>query len=121
MSDFDYSDAEDYSYSNDSVLDPKRHARTQHNELERRRRNNIKDMYNALKDSIPGMQNERASRAVILKKAVELITNKKANLEAGRNEIQELENQYLELQKELTAVESGSDYVQPIVSISESL
>lgn len=110
MSDFDYSDAEDFSYSNDGALDPKRHARTQHNELERRRRNNIKDMYNSLKDSIPGMQNERASRAVILKKAVELITNKKTNLDAGLNEIKELENEYLELQKEWAALESGTDY-----------
>ncbi|EPB67953.1 Helix-loop-helix DNA-binding domain protein [Ancylostoma ceylanicum] len=39
--------------------DPKRHARAQHNALERRRRDNIKDMYISLKDVVPDMQNER--------------------------------------------------------------
>uniref|UniRef100_A0A0N5B132 BHLH domain-containing protein n=1 Tax=Syphacia muris TaxID=451379 RepID=A0A0N5B132_9BILA len=116
MSDFDCSDAEEYSYSNDRILDPKRHARTQHNELERRRRNNIKDMYNALKDSIPGMKNERASRAVILKKAVELITSKKKNLDLGLSEIKNLENEYLELQKELATLESTSETSETTVN-----
>lgn len=40
-------------------MDSKRHARAQHNALERRRRDNIKDMYGALKDAIPGMKSER--------------------------------------------------------------
>lgn len=46
----------------DGVLDDhKRHARAQHNALERRRRDNIKDMYTSLKDAVPDMQNERVS------------------------------------------------------------
>lgn len=41
------------------TIDTKKHARAQHNALERRRRDNIKDMYGALKDTIPGMSSER--------------------------------------------------------------
>ena len=39
--------------------DPKRHARAQHNALERRRRDNIKDMYSSLRDAVPEMNSER--------------------------------------------------------------
>ncbi|OZC10721.1 Helix-loop-helix DNA-binding domain protein [Onchocerca flexuosa] len=79
-------------------IDSKRHARAQHNALERRRRDNIKDMYGALKDTIPGMQNERASRAAVLKKSIDLITSKQADLEKilAQNRKMEQENDFLE-------------------------
>ncbi|KIH54790.1 Helix-loop-helix DNA-binding domain protein [Ancylostoma duodenale] len=71
--------------------DPKRHARAQHNALERRRRDNIKDMYISLKD---------ASRAVILRRAIEVIEEKqqqradlKADCDRLRSEMAELERE----------------------------
>uniref|UniRef100_A0A0K0D9A1 BHLH domain-containing protein n=1 Tax=Angiostrongylus cantonensis TaxID=6313 RepID=A0A0K0D9A1_ANGCA len=77
----------------DSLCDDhKRHARAQHNALERRRRDNIKDMYTSLKDAVPDMQNERASRAVILRRAIEVIEEKqrqRAQLQADCNRIRE--------------------------------
>ncbi|EPB66640.1 Helix-loop-helix DNA-binding domain protein, partial [Ancylostoma ceylanicum] len=80
--------------------DPKRHARAQHNALERRRRDNIKDMYISLKDVVPDMQNERASRAVILRRAIEVIEEKqqqradlKADCDRLRSEMAELERE----------------------------
>lgn len=45
--------------------DPKRHARAQHNALERRRRDNIKDMYSSLRDAVPEMNSERV-RLILL-------------------------------------------------------
>uniref|UniRef100_A0A914DFT1 BHLH domain-containing protein n=1 Tax=Acrobeloides nanus TaxID=290746 RepID=A0A914DFT1_9BILA len=70
MSDNDYSDIEidvEESGNSQSALgsndpnlsDSKRHARAQHNALERRRRDNIKDMYTSLKDEIPNFNSER--------------------------------------------------------------
>ncbi|KAK6060236.1 Helix-loop-helix DNA-binding domain protein [Cooperia oncophora] len=82
------------------VDDHKRHARAQHNALERRRRDNIKDMYTSLKDAVPDMQNERASRAVILRRAIEAIEEKQqqraelqANCDRLRSETAELERE----------------------------
>lgn len=75
----DMSDLEDEPVGGSSVpggpYDPKRHAREQHNALERRRRDNIKDMYTSLREVVPEAGGERvqASRAVILKKAIETI------------------------------------------------
>ncbi|VDN07830.1 unnamed protein product [Thelazia callipaeda] len=101
MSDADLSDGEDESAVHSIIaIDSKRHARAQHNALERRRRDNIKDMYAALKDTIPGMKNERvsASRASVLKKSIDLITVKQAYLEKllAQNRELELENDALE-------------------------
>ncbi|CAI2355097.1 unnamed protein product [Caenorhabditis sp. 36 PRJEB53466] len=64
-----------------SQFDPKRHAREQHNALERRRRDNIKDMYTSLREVIPDAGGERvqASRAVILRKAIETIEKGQAD------------------------------------------
>lgn len=47
--------------SESNVPDSKRQARAQHNALERRRRDNIKDMYTSLKDEIPNFSNDRVS------------------------------------------------------------
>lgn len=43
----------------DNLSDSKRQARAQHNALERRRRDNIKDMYTSLKEEIPNFSNDR--------------------------------------------------------------
>ncbi|VDN56029.1 unnamed protein product [Dracunculus medinensis] len=52
------SDSED-AKSGPSSVDLKKDARAQHNALERRRRDNIKEMYGALKEALPEMYNER--------------------------------------------------------------
>ncbi|GMT32667.1 hypothetical protein PFISCL1PPCAC_23964, partial [Pristionchus fissidentatus] len=47
--------------------------RAHHNELERRRRDHIKDHFMCLKEAIPLLEGEKSSRALILKRAVEYI------------------------------------------------
>ncbi|PIO77643.1 Helix-loop-helix DNA-binding domain protein [Teladorsagia circumcincta] len=91
------------------VDDHKRHARAQHNALERRRRDNIKDMYTSLKDAVPDMQNERASRAVILRRAIEVIEEKQqqraelqANCDRLRSETAELEREIRMIKENLS-------------------
>ncbi|CAP39833.2 Protein CBR-MXL-1 [Caenorhabditis briggsae] len=80
-------------------FDPKRHAREQHNALERRRRDNIKDMYTSLREVVPDTNGERvqASRAVILKRAIETIEKGQSDSAALSIELaaQEAKNQHL--------------------------
>uniref|UniRef100_A0A7E4W9D6 BHLH domain-containing protein n=1 Tax=Panagrellus redivivus TaxID=6233 RepID=A0A7E4W9D6_PANRE len=91
MSGDDYSDVEidieshsplphDWQQGANPLGDHKRHARAQHNALERRRRDNIKEMYNELKDEIPNFNHDRASRAQILSLTIDEM--KAANAEA---------------------------------------
>ncbi|VDM48628.1 unnamed protein product [Toxocara canis] len=91
-----------------AVLDTKKHARAQHNALERRRRDNIKDMYGALKDTIPGMSNERASRAVVLKKAIDMIVGMEERLKSIVSENEQLEQINAELENELARLEGAA-------------
>uniref|UniRef100_A0A158Q7M4 BHLH domain-containing protein n=1 Tax=Elaeophora elaphi TaxID=1147741 RepID=A0A158Q7M4_9BILA len=109
MSDADFSEGEDdTAVSSAHASDSKRHARAQHNALERRRRNNIKDMYGALKDAVPGMRNERASRAVVLKKSVELIKMKKAALEKTLALNRKLEEENAILEREIEQIKRAA-------------
>ncbi|KHN87415.1 Protein max [Toxocara canis] len=109
MSDAEFSDAdEDVAMDTTAVLDTKKHARAQHNALERRRRDNIKDMYGALKDTIPGMSNERASRAVVLKKAIDMIVGMEERLKSIVSENEQLEQINAELENELARLEGAA-------------
>uniref|UniRef100_F1L9Z5 Protein max n=1 Tax=Ascaris suum TaxID=6253 RepID=F1L9Z5_ASCSU len=109
MSDVELSDAdEDMAMDTLPTIDTKKHARAQHNALERRRRDNIKDMYGALKDTIPGMSSERASRAVILKKAIDMIVNMEEQLKSIVAENEHLEQVNAELEAELMRLEGGT-------------
>ncbi|PAV61817.1 hypothetical protein WR25_26350 [Diploscapter pachys] len=107
MSDFSDSDEEHYDSPQGSVRplngqeDPKKHARAQHNALERRRRDNIKDMYSSLKDTIPDMQNERASRAMILKRAIDAIEDTHKGNEMDVNEVSKMEEENKRLEQQL--------------------
>ena len=89
------------SANNDPLNDSKRHARAQHNALERRRRDNIKDMYCSLKDEIPNFQNDRASRAQILKKAYDSIQTGTAEMKELGQEVDKIEELNRELRKQL--------------------
>ncbi|VDK56730.1 unnamed protein product [Anisakis simplex] len=106
MSDADFSEGdEDVAMGSQAVVDTRKHARAQHNALERRRRDNIKDMYSALKDTIPGMSAERASRAVVLKNAVDMITQMENHLKKIVSENEQLEKENAELEAEIAKYE----------------
>ena len=68
--DFDSDDDDETSGKNRGKGDNKR---DHHNALERRRRDLIKDSFGKLRDAVPSLQGEKASRAQILKKAAEYI------------------------------------------------
>jgi len=77
--------------------------RAHHNALERKRRDNIKDSFTGLKDSIPTIQGDKASRAQILKKASEYIAFMRRKNSTHSNDIEDLkrQNQHLENQVKL--------------------
>lgn len=89
-------------------FDPKRHAREQHNALERRRRDNIKDMYTSLREVVPDTNGERvqASRAVILKEAIETIEKGQADNVALAAEIAKKETKNAKMKEEIARLKS---------------
>ncbi|KAH9426629.1 hypothetical protein DERP_002728 [Dermatophagoides pteronyssinus] len=74
--------------------------RAHHNALERKRRDHIKDSFSSLRDSVPSLHGEKASRAQILKKAAEYIQfmrKKNTNIATDIEEIKK-QNKMLEEQ-----------------------
>ncbi|CAA98543.1 Max-like protein 1 [Caenorhabditis elegans] len=92
-------------------FDPKRHAREQHNALERRRRDNIKDMYTSLREVVPDANGERvqASRAVILKKAIESIEKGQSDSATLSVDVAEQESKNAKLREEIARLKAKKD------------
>ncbi|XP_014672542.1 PREDICTED: protein max-like isoform X2 [Priapulus caudatus] len=74
--------------------------RAHHNALERNRRDHIKGSFHSLRDSVPCIQGEKASRAQILSKATEYIDKMKRINSIHQDDIDEMkqQNQLLEAQ-----------------------
>ncbi|XP_064099052.1 protein max-like isoform X1 [Macrobrachium nipponense] len=79
--------------------------RAHHNALERKRRDHIKDSFCSLRDSVPSLQGEKASRAQILKKAADYIEFMRRKNSAHQQDIDDLkkQNNLLESQIEMSA------------------
>lgn len=77
--------------------------RSHHNVLERKRRDLIKDSFSKLREVVPTLSNERASRAQILKKAADFIQLTNQKNESTRSSIEELVRKNLELERKLSA------------------
>uniref|UniRef100_A0A0N5APN9 BHLH domain-containing protein n=1 Tax=Syphacia muris TaxID=451379 RepID=A0A0N5APN9_9BILA len=79
--------------------------RAHHNELERKRRDHIKDHFLSLKDAIPMAEGGKvqSSRASILKRALEYITTMKKRISKSQEDIEKLKikNEQLEAQAKL--------------------
>uniref|UniRef100_A0A8C0P4B5 Protein max n=1 Tax=Canis lupus familiaris TaxID=9615 RepID=A0A8C0P4B5_CANLF len=80
--------------------------RAHHNALERKRRDHIKDSFHSLRDSVPSLQGEKASRAQILDKATEYIQYMRRKNHTHQQDIDDLkrQNALLEQQGGLPAV-----------------
>uniref|UniRef100_A0A3Q3RCK4 Protein max n=1 Tax=Monopterus albus TaxID=43700 RepID=A0A3Q3RCK4_MONAL len=75
--------------SNDEIADKRAH----HNALERKRRDHIKDSFHSLRDSVPALQGEKASRAQILDKATEYIQYMRRKNHTHQQDIDDLKRQ----------------------------
>ncbi|XP_070577393.1 protein max-like [Ptychodera flava] len=81
--------------------------RAHHNALERKRRDHIKDSFNGLKESIPTLQGEKASRAQILNKATDYIQFMRRKNNAHQSDIDDLKKQNETLDKQINALEKA--------------
>ncbi|CAF3309610.1 unnamed protein product [Rotaria socialis] len=89
--------------------------RAHHNALERKRRDHIKGSFNDLRDVIPVLKGEKASRAHILKSATDYIQSLKSKTQQHQKLIDDLkrQNAILELQTRLLdRVKETSLYAQ---------
>lgn len=82
--------------------------RSHHNVLERKRRDLIKDSFTKLKDAIPTLSAERASRAQILKKAADFIQAQHQKNESTRADLKELIKQNAELENKKILLQANS-------------
>ncbi|XP_024119793.1 protein max isoform X1 [Oryzias melastigma] len=101
-----------------SVADKRAH----HNALERKRRDHIKDSFHSLRDSVPSLQGEKASRAQILDKATEYIQYMRRKNHTHQQDIDDLKRQNALLEQQVRALErvKGSSQLQSSYSSSDS-
>uniref|UniRef100_A0A336M8F4 Protein max n=1 Tax=Culicoides sonorensis TaxID=179676 RepID=A0A336M8F4_CULSO len=79
--------------------------RAHHNALERKRRDHIKDSFTSLRDSVPSLQGEKASRAQILKKAAEYIQFMRRKNSSHQQDIDDLKRQNNLLEQQIRTLE----------------
>ncbi|GAB0100479.1 Max [Sergentomyia squamirostris] len=79
--------------------------RAHHNALERKRRDHIKDSFTSLRDSVPSLQGEKASRAQILKKAAEYIQFMRRKNYSHHQDIEDLKKQNNILEAQIRQLE----------------
>ncbi|XP_041950587.1 protein max isoform X2 [Sardina pilchardus] len=79
--------------------------RAHHNALERKRRDHIKDSFHSLRDSVPALQGEKASRAQILDKATEYIQYMRRKNHTHQQDIDDLKRQNALLEQQVRALE----------------
>ncbi|XP_064484432.1 protein max-like isoform X5 [Ornithodoros turicata] len=88
--------------------------RAHHNALERRRRDHIKYSFSSLRDAVPSLQGEKASRAQILKKAADYIQTMRRKNTAHLQDIEDLKQQNKLLEEQIRSLEktkmSGGSY-----------
>ncbi|CAF4715668.1 unnamed protein product [Rotaria sp. Silwood1] len=96
--------------------------RAHHNALERKRRDHIKGSFSDLRDVIPSLKGEKASRAHVLKAATEYIRNMKTKNLQHQKAIEELkkQNAIVELQiRLLERVKETGQYTRHINNIHQ--
>uniref|UniRef100_A0A1L8DIJ6 Protein max n=1 Tax=Nyssomyia neivai TaxID=330878 RepID=A0A1L8DIJ6_9DIPT len=79
--------------------------RAHHNALERKRRDHIKDSFTSLRDSVPSLAGEKASRAQILKKAAEYIQFMRRKNHSHHQDIEDLKKQNNVLEAQIRQLE----------------
>ncbi|XP_063918750.1 protein max isoform X2 [Zophobas morio] len=81
--------------------------RAHHNALERKRRDHIKDSFSSLRDSVPALNGEKASRAQILKKAAEYIVFMRKKNHSHQQDIEDLKRQNNLLEAQIRTLEKA--------------
>ncbi|XP_051942297.1 protein max-like isoform X4 [Hippocampus zosterae] len=111
------------SENDDIEVDSDADKRAHHNALERKRRDHIKDSFHGLRDSVPALQGEKASRAQILDKATEYIQYMRRKNHTHQQDIDDLKKQNALLEQQVRALEKakGNNQLQSNYSSDSSL
>jgi Max protein len=81
--------------------------RALHNAMERKRRDSIKDSFRGLQDCIPTLRGDKTSRAQVLKKTGDYISQMQTKISKHQNEISDLKTQNAELEAQIRAMEKA--------------
>ncbi|XP_055340818.1 protein max-like isoform X2 [Paramacrobiotus metropolitanus] len=92
--------------------------RAVHNALERKRRDHIKDMFSQLKDSVPNLSGEKASRAQILKKACDYIQLMRRKNTSATKDLDMLTQQITRTKKQIAKLESVRNTTRYVSGLS---
>ncbi|XP_064545970.1 protein max [Drosophila montana] len=89
--------------------------RAHHNALERRRRDHIKESFTNLREAVPTLKGEKASRAQILKKTTECIQTLRRKISENQKDIEEIKKQNSILDEQIRRLEgstsNGTDFL----------
>ncbi|XP_033647179.1 protein max-like [Asterias rubens] len=88
--------------------------RAHHNALERKRRDHIKDSFNSLRDAVPNLEGEKASRAQILNKATEYIQFMRRKNNSHQSDIDGLKKQNTLLDQQIRQIEKSPGDAQVV-------
>uniref|UniRef100_H3BWK6 Protein max n=1 Tax=Tetraodon nigroviridis TaxID=99883 RepID=H3BWK6_TETNG len=108
------------SENDDIEVDSDADKRAHHNALERKRRDHIKDSFHGLRDSVPALQGEKASRAQILDKATEYIQFMRRKNHTHQQDIDDLKKQNAVLEQQVRALEKAKGNSQTNYSSDSS-
>nr|XP_050033968.1 protein max-like [Dermacentor andersoni] len=86
-------------------VDVEAERRAHHSALERRRRDHIKFTFGCLRDAVPSLQWERATRAQILKRAADYIQLMQRKNRERLHTIKELKRERKHLEEQIRALE----------------
>ncbi|XP_023320666.1 uncharacterized protein LOC111695532 [Eurytemora carolleeae] len=81
--------------------------RALHNAMERKRRDSIKDSFRGLQDCIPTLRGDKTSRAQVLKKTGDYISQMQQKISKHQSEISDLKTQNAELEAQIRAMEKA--------------
>ncbi|XP_078593652.1 protein max-like isoform X8 [Branchiostoma floridae x Branchiostoma japonicum] len=91
----------------DLDVDSDADKRAHHNALERQRRDHIKNSFSSLRDAVPALQGEKASRAQILNKATDYIQYMRRKNQTHQQDIDDLKKQNALLDQQVRALEKA--------------
>ncbi|XP_055838398.1 protein max isoform X2 [Episyrphus balteatus] len=83
--------------------------RAHHNALERKRRDHIKDSFTCLREAVPSLQGEKASRAQILKKTAECIQIMRRKIHSHQKDVEDIKKQNAILEAQIRLLENARD------------
>jgi len=119
--DVDVEEEGDMMSENSSTAGMSDNKRALHNAMERKRRDSIKDSFKGLQDCIPTLKGDKTSRAQVLKKTGDYISQMQLKISKHQSEISDLKDQNSQLESQIRALEKAkSSFSTPLLH-SDSL